>query len=159
MAFLAGVLPLAAAAWFGGWPWALIGLVVLVVLWRQRADLETVLTTYGISLLWLGLFYWSGDRRFFFPYCMHFAVQAAYLLQGKTSRPMLYGGGGIVALFTAVRLWQEATAFVLFVELLVAANILYLAARAQQRGSARTEFRAIAGVLASLLAYISLAVN
>lgn len=159
MTFLAGLFPLAAAAYFGGWPWALVGAAVLAVLWKLQADWESVLTTFGLSLLWLALFYWSGDRRFFFPYCMQLAVQLGCLLQGRTQRPMVFGGGGIVALFTAIRLWQGATAFVLFVELLVAAIILYLASRAVKRGNEGLVFRTVAGTVASLLAYISLAVN
>ncbi len=141
------------------WPWALVGLCMLLVLWKQRASASSIFATLAPSLLWMALFYWSQDRRFFFPYCMQFAVQLGYQLTGKTDRPMLYGGGGIVALFTAIRVWQGATAFVLFVELLVAAIILYLAARAEKRAASGLELRAVAGVIASLLAYISLAVN
>ena len=156
MAFLLIFTFLAVAFVFGGWPWALVAIVVAAILYRYDFSLQSVAGTYAISFLWIGLYSWTGDRRFFFPYSMQFAVQLACLLPGRQA---LYAATGITALFAAIRVYQDATPFVLFVELVVAAIIIYAALYAKRRATNGINFRVVAGTLASLLAFFSLVVN
>ena len=136
-------------------PWVLLTVTALLVLWRaQKLSGESMLAFLAPGILWFALFLWSGDRRFFFPFAMQFAVQSALV-----TRPFWMGGVGITLLFAGIRLWQGATAFVLFVELLVATIILLVAKYASKRMEPTPVDRCVAGTIGSLLAYAGIFVN
>lgn len=156
MPTLLGILFLSIAGFFGGWPWAVVGVAVLVIHWRHAFTLESVAATFALGLLWIGLYSWTGDRRFFFPYSMQFAVAMAFLLGGRSA---WLASAGITALFAAIRIYQGATPFVLFVEMLVAAIILGAAFYAKGKTAPTVTSRVVAGTLGGLLAFFGLIVN
>lgn len=139
-----------AAAFYGGWEWALLSVLVLIAVWRADLPLVAMLATMGVSYFWLGAFHWTGDRRLFFPYAMQFAVQMPELMRGRVRHPIVVGGGGTIAVFLLIRVIQSASASVLVVELVIAASILALAAMVRTR--------VLAGVIASTLAFAALAI-
>ena len=151
MAFLAGLAALVVSSYFGGWYWALIAGVVLGVQWRTEWSARAIAVTVSTSLLWLAIFFWTEDRRMFFPYTMHLAVMAGYLLEGRVRRAMVWGPAAVVAVFTAVRVTQGATLEVLAVELVVAAAAVPAAVWAGRWG------RMPAAMVGSLVALLGLA--
>lgn len=157
MAVLTGCIAVAASLLFGGWEWATLCSIVLVTLWRVEFGVVPVLAVVALSFVWLALYSWTGDRRLFFPYAMQFAVQMGYLLRGRVNSPAIVGGGGVVAVFTAIRIAQSATAGVLIVELVVAAVILALTLRTYGRNSRSASIRVVAGAIGSVLAFGGLA--
>ncbi len=157
LATLAGIVAVGIAGQFGGWEWALLCLIVLAALWRIESGLVPVIATVGCSFVWLALYYWTGDRRLFFPYSMQLAAQLACLLQGRVRLPAIVGGGSIVAVFTMIRIAQSATTGVLIVELAVAAAALAIALHAYRGSSRNTTARVVASALGSVLAFGGLA--
>lgn len=109
------------ASQFGGRRWALIALAGLLPLRILGASLPLLFNSLLLSGLWLGAQHFSGDIRLFFPFTLHFATQLGLMLPFSPLRSALYGSGGIVLLFSIIRLWQSASLIVLLVELLVAA--------------------------------------
>lgn len=159
MAGLIAGIALAATAGFGGWEWAVLCSIVVLTLWLTGFGAISVVASLGLSLCWLALYVGTGDRRLFFPYAMQLAVQMGCLLRGRVNHPSMVGGGGILALFLAIRVAQSATAGVLFVEFLVASVSLAIAlglyAPASRTATAQT--RITAGAIGSLLAFAGLA--
>lgn len=158
MASLTGLIALMVAAFYGGWEWVLLSFVVLVTLWHSECGVIPILATLGVGYFWLALFHWSGDRRIFFLYAMHLAVQMPYLLQGRVWHPAIVGGGGIIAVFMLIRITQSPTAGVLIVELITAATILALVLSVCSPSARGSGTRVIAGVLGSALAFVGLAI-
>ena len=143
-------------AW-GGWEWALLGLVVAAAQWGEQFEAGLVIATFAVNLLWLLLFQWTGDRRLFFCFAMQCAVQMMYLARGRTARPGLLGGGGLLALFLLIRIWQGASASVLAVELVVAVVILTGIRWPRVGSPGGWPERVVAGMLGSTLAFLGLA--
>lgn len=156
MAALTGGMAVAAAAVFGGWEWALLCSIVLLALWRADFQAASVLASVAVSMLWLALYVWTGDRRLFFPYSMQLAVQMSCLLRGRVERAAAAGGGGIIAVFLAIRIAQSATAGVLFVEFLVAVLAMAISLPVYARSSNSRKSRIFAGALGSALAFAGL---
>ena len=165
MAWLTAGMALAAAAFYGGWEWVLVCLLVLTVLWRTDFRAASVLASVAPGLCWLALYYWTTDRRLFFPYSMQYAVQMAGLTGGPPATRAfgsVIGGGSVMLVFVLIRVAQSATAGVLLVELLVASAVLAISATVQdQSGRAispsDTMARALVAALSSLAAYAGLA--
>mgnify|MGYP007070987550 CR=1 FL=1 len=110
------------------------------------------MTLLAIAAIWLALFCWTGDRRLLFPFTIACAAEAGLMLRARLRWPMLTGGVVVMAVFTAIRVFQRASFDVLLVELAVAAAILTFTAAIARR---TTPFVPVA--FASLLAYIGLA--
>ena len=116
MAWAIGAL-VAGAAWWCGWYWLLVLAPVLVQ--RLRGPEMAIRTLVALSLsilMWLGLFALTQDRRFFFPFVMLNAVVFGLKWRGGFAA----GAAMIVALFTMIRIEQDASFRVVSVELLVA---------------------------------------
>lgn len=150
------ILFLAATQSWGGWPWTAIGATAIAAL--AVVDLRPAsLAMVAPCLVWLALFWATGNRELYFPFTMHLASLVALRL-GRGERWQGVAGGGLVGgLFLAIRASQQATAKVLGVECVVAALILavVLAMLPVSRGRNAVEGGVV--VLASLLAYASLA--
>jgi len=152
---------LAITHFFGGPPWAVVGMVALLaqivaqILAGFRGDAVILVVP---SLLWLAFFHTTGNRELFFPYTMYLASGVA--LRGAERSPSLgiLGGGAVVTAFMVIRILQNATSRVLLVELMIAAAILSLplVVRSWSRTHAIVRDAVIAAV-SSLLAYASLA--
>jgi hypothetical protein len=150
MAYCAGAAALTAAAYFGGWYWALLTAIVLAMQWRVEWSAPAVALTISTSLLWLAMFAWTEDRRMFFPFAMHLAVMMGWLLKGRARRAMVWGPALVVGAFTAIRVAQAATAEVLAVELAVAVAAIAAAVWAGRWG------RLAAAMVGSLVAFAGL---
>lgn len=157
MTWLTAVIALAAVALVGGWPWALVSLMVLAVVWRTDFRAASVLATVVPGLCWLALYQWTGDHRLFFPYAIQYAVQMAYLSGGSAVRRTLLGGGSVVLVFVLIRIAQSATAGVLLVEVLVAAAVLALASGVHDSSGRDLRARVLSAAVSSVLAYAGLA--
>ena len=130
------------AWWLGGWPWALLWTLAFLLAARQEGGPATTLATAGPAFLWLALFYWTGDRRLFFPFAMHL---------GQASSAIL-----LAAAFFAIRIQQSATPHVLAVELLVAAVVVIAGHAVRRFGPPGQQTRSIAAAAASVLAVLGL---
>lgn len=114
---------LAVAHGYGGPPWTLVAVATFLLL----AFTDPLAMTLGLlapSLVWLAIFRITGDREFFFPYCMHLAVLVACRFSDRGRVWAVGGGAAVVACFLAIRAGQRATLAVLGVEVAVAAAIL-----------------------------------
>lgn len=134
-----------AAAHWGGWAWLPACLIALGAAWLRGGSgfvSANLVRTVGASLMWLGVYAITGDRRLYFPYTMQYAVQAGPL-----------GGVAAAAVFFAIRIWQGAATEVLIVEAVVAVAVLALAYAARKRISLP-----VSALLASLLAFASLGI-
>jgi hypothetical protein len=129
--------------WFGGWHWALFFAAAAV--WLRFEQTGVWLPTF----VWLLAFVWTGDRRLYFPFVIPLIV---LVWGGQSTR----AGWGLVALFTAIRLAQGASAKVLAVELAVTVAALgvplWLGRQATAPGA-----RWACAMLSSLLAFAGLA--
>ena len=155
------VLFLAIAHFYGGPPWAIVGMVAFIaqIVTQTFNGFRTdALALVVPSLLWLAFFRATGNRELFFPYTMYLAIGVAVRAAERSSWLGLGGGGLVVAVFMIIRVLQNATSRVLAVELAIAAAILAfaLAAHAWSRTQTTTRDAAIVAV-SSLLAYASLA--
>ncbi len=146
------ILAVCVTAAAGGLEWALVCSIAVAALWWRGFRFGTLVSVLAVSLLWLALYRFTADRRLFFPYTMQLAVQLGFLLRGRVAHPAIIGGGGLMAVFVLIRVVQAATAAVLFVEVLVCVAILLLSLRTRN-----ADFRTVASAVASLLAYVSLA--
>jgi hypothetical protein len=142
---------------FANWEWAVPALMVLPTLRQRNEGLRGVGWMLAPGLLWLGLFLLTGDRRLYFCYTMQYAVQLACLLRARGLGAALGGGSAVIVAFAAVRIWQAATAEVLFVELLVAAAVLGFGLSWYGVKAESAARRALVGLVASLLAFAGLA--
>ena len=140
-----------------GWEWAAPALITLFVLWRRGAGLLEICWALAPGAFWLALFVVTGDRRLYFCYTMLYAVQLARLF-GVRGRGQAIGVGSVViAAFLAIRIWQDATAAVLLVELLVAAGVLALGVVWRGGQAESPAQRAVLSLAASLAAFAGLA--
>lgn len=149
---IAGLAAVGVAAYWGGWEWAALCVLMLAVVWRADGE-HRVPAAAGGSLIWLALFCWSGDRRLFFPYAMQFAAQAAYLTRGRVAP------GAIIGAFLLIRVWQAATIGVLAFEFVTAVVIAAFVERIYALSGEGKWVRATAAAIGSTLAFASLAFN
>ena len=150
------ILLLAAAQAYGGWPWtAMAGTAIAILAVADFAPAPLAMVVPG--LVWLALFRITGNRELFFPFAIHMASLLALRLGRRGLWQGAVAGGGMVALFLAIRASQQATARVLGLELAVAGLILavVLATLPVSRGRTAVEGGVIG--LATLLALAGLA--
>lgn len=150
------ILFLAATQVWGGWPWTAIGAAAIAAL--AAIDLRPVaLALVAPSLVWLACFRLTGNRELFFPFTIHLASLVALRLGRGKPWLGVAGGGLIGGLFLAIRAAQQASAKVLGVECVVAVLILTLVLATLPVTRERSALGGGVVVLASLLAYASLA--
>jgi hypothetical protein len=150
------ILFLAATQAWGGWPWTAIGATAIGVL--AAVDLRpAALAMAAPSLVWLAFFQATGNRELFFPFTIHLASLVALRLGRDNLWRAMAGGGLIGGLFLAVRASQQASAKVLGVELVVATLILAVVLAMLPVSRERQAVEGGVVILASLLAYASLA--
>jgi len=152
---------LAIAHVFGGPAWASVGMVAYIaqILTQVFSGIrpESLLLVVP-SLIWLALFYATGNRELFFPYTMFLATGVAVRAAERTPWLGVLGGGAVVTAFMVIRVLQNATTRVLAVELVIAAAILACAVAARSMSERQAILRDAAIVaVSSLLAYASLA--
>jgi hypothetical protein len=123
-AYLAAVVLLGCAAFYGGWPWALMAAILVVALRAGEDDNVSMLQAAAGGLFWVALFHWTGDRRLFFPFSMQVAAYAACRCRVNGKWTAVAAGAVVTAVFAGIRLVQSASAHVLAVELIVAAAVL-----------------------------------
>ena len=141
MNYALGAALLAASYWLGGWYWCLLYAAVVLGRWPQ------IMPPLALPLLWVALFALTGDRRLFFPFALYQAAIFGAAWRGGFAA----GAALIIALFTLIRIEQEASFRVITVELIVA----IVAAFAGSLGTRR--FGTIAGAtVASLVALAGL---
>lgn len=147
---------LAAAHAYGGPPWAVVGAVAVVVqsLVGLRLDRLALLLP---AAAWLALFYATGNRELFFPYCLALAAFACLSMAGRGRWRAAGVGGLVVATFLGIRALQGAGGSVLAVESAVAAVILAGVVVAARVSHGRLAREAAIVAVASLLAYVGLA--
>jgi len=138
---VSGLAIAALCAYFGGWHFGVVAVVALALrllrdAWRSSA----------VSLLWLALYFASGDPRLFFPFSMQFALQCGW--------PR---GATVVAAFLAIRIAQGATLKVLLVEIGVAVAVMAICAGGYARSSRTPQTRLGWAAFGSFLAYLGLA--
>ncbi len=150
------VLAIGAGAFFGGWTFALISFPLLLTLVRSDYDWKPTAIAAAPGLLWLLAFIATGDRRFFFPYTLQYAIVLAALPDMRQLWERYAGCAIVIALFLLFRTLQDASLKVLTVELLVGAVVgaIVVAIHGQQSRSGLVRF-ALA-MLASLLAFAGL---
>ena len=120
----------------------------------RPAKVADLLALVAASLVWLTLFHLTGDRRLFFPYSIQFAAQ---VVCAAPMRPAAAKGGGLIAAFLSIRIWQGASAGVLALELIVAIGATSFVAIAYGPRSRGLGARVLGGVAGSVLAYGGLA--
>lgn len=114
---------LTVAHFWGGPPWVIMGVLgftTQIVAGMRLASLPLLVT----ALVWLAVFRITGDREYFFPYCMQLASQAIVSLAGRGSRVAGSAGAVVAAAFLAIRVVQGAGGRVLAVETAVAAGVI-----------------------------------
>jgi len=150
------ILSLAATQIWGGWPWTAINATAIGVL--AAVDLRpAALAMAAPSLVWLALFQATGNRELFFPFTIHLASLVALRLGRENLWGGMAGGGLIGGLFLAIRASQQASPKVLGVECVVAALILAVVLATLPLSREKNAAQGGVVVLASLLAYASLA--
>lgn len=147
------ILSVAIAFGFGGWEWATILTASLLSNRRFLTSPLAVIEITSISFLWLAAFLITGDRRLYFPFTIQLAVQALAL---PTFNPPSLSATAIVALFSAIRLIQQATLIVLTVELVVAAVAIAIPAYIYRNGKPTPLRRFATATLGSILAFAGL---
>jgi predicted GNAT family N-acyltransferase len=147
---------LAAAHLLGGPPWVAIG--VLTLAGQVAADFR-LKPLVGLlpAACWLAAHQLTGNRELFFPYAMALGAHLAgqFASRGRVSAAV--AGGLVTAAFLAIRVGQAATAKVLAVEAAVAAVILVATVAVLPVAIKRPWGRVIVVAVASLLAYLGLA--
>lgn len=123
-AYLAALVLLGFAAFYGGWPWALMAAIWVVALRTGEDRNVSMLQAAAGGLFWVALFHWTGDRRLFFPFSMQVAASAACRWRVNGTWTAAAAGAVVTAVFAGIRLLQSASAHVLGVELIVAAAVL-----------------------------------
>lgn len=152
----AEILLLAAAQSLGGWPWTVIAAAAIGGLCGAELRPGTLaLLLPGFA--WLVLFRVTGNRELFFPFTMHLAGVVVLVLGRRAPWLGTSAGGGIVALFLAIRASQQAGATVLGVEFAVAGTILAVVVAVLPLARGRISREAAVVGLSSLLAYAGLA--
>lgn len=147
---------LGAVQWLGGPPWVALG--VLACCGQILADFRAAaLLLLGPAVGWAAAHHVSGDRELFFPYAMFLAAHVAGQFAARGRAAAALGGGGIVAAFLAVRVLQRAGPRVLAVEFVVAAAILGAVVAVRAAAVTRPGAATLVAVLASLAAFLGLA--
>ena len=141
---------------YGGQAWAILCLLAILPLFLTDFRIAS-LSSVAPSLSWLALFYATGNRELFFPYCMYLATAIALLLSRRTLWLGGVGGGTLIVAFMTVRILQQATLRVLAVELAAAVVILAAAITTDAYSRKTAVSRAAIAALASVLAYAALA--
>jgi len=124
----------------------MMGAALLLV--RPQSARATVLFV-AVSLLWLGAFLYTGDRRLYFPFTLQLAMQLIALRGNRH-------GVGLVGLFSVIRLVQGASLIVLAVELVVTGVALGVPALLYRRSAVGEIQRLGYALLASVLAFAGL---
>ena len=138
MTYVLGAALLASSYWLGGWYWCLLYAAVVF----QRC-----VPALAVSFIWVALFAITGDRRLFFPFALYQATVFGQNWRGGFAA----GSSLIIALFTLIRIEQEASLKVIAVELIVAAIAAFAGWAATRR------FGPIVGAMAaSLVALVGL---
>ena len=147
---------LAAAHLLGGPPWVAIG--VLTLAGQVAADFR-LKPLVGLlpAACWLAAHQLTGNRELFFPYAMALAAHLAGQFAGRGRVAAAAAGGLVAATFLAIRVGQAATAKVLAVEAAVAVVILAATVSVLPVAMKRPWGRVIVAAVASLLAYLGLA--
>lgn len=146
---------LAAAHAWGGPPWTLLTMIAFLA--QIAVDFRVApLAMLAPGLAWLALHHVTGDRELFFPFAMTVAIHVALLASARGTARALLGGGGVVAVFLAIRGLQAASPRVLAVEAGIAVAILVAAVAAHAAARTRPAAAAIVA-LSSLAAYAALA--
>jgi hypothetical protein len=140
----------------GGPPWTIVAMLAFVSL-SWAGPRASTLALAAPALLWLAAFRATGDRELFFPYAMHLAAVVACRAGDRGTGWALAGGGAIAAAFLGVRVWQEATARVLAVEVAVAAVVLGGAVAAIAKLPRQLAFDVAIVAAATLTAFAGLA--
>jgi len=160
---------LAAAHFLGGPPWVALGVLALVGQVAADFRLRPLLGLLP-AVGWLVAHQVTGNRELFFPYAMALAAHLAGQFAGRfpgwfTARftgrgrgAAALAGGLTVAAFLVIRGLQAATPRVLAVETAVAAVILALTVAVLPAAARRPGGLVALTALASLLAYVGLAV-
>ena len=156
MAGLTVVTLVAIAGLVGGWEWALVFGFVLLVTHRIRPYTTALLGAAAPGLFWVVMFYWSGDRRLFFPCTMQYAVQLTCLLRERGVSRAVAAAGSVLTLFVGIRLTQMVTRPVLAVELVVATVVLVIVLGVSETGPIRISRRMLMGAIGSVLAFLGL---
>ncbi len=99
------------------------------------------------GLLWLGAFAATGDRRFFFPFTLYYAVVFGQVW----AYGFAAGAGLVIGLFTMIRIEQMASLRVIAVELLVAVVAVLVGAVCRRYGVMAAAGAASAVALAGLV--------
>lgn len=147
---------LAAAHWLGGPPWTALAAVAVVVQAVVRPHASRLLLLMP-AIIWLGLFRLTGDRQLFFPYAMALTAFVCLPLAARAVLPGWLAGGLMIGSFLFIRFLQQASVQVLAVELAVAVAILLLVLAATSRVRGRWPMEAAVVAVASLVAYVGLA--
>jgi predicted GNAT family N-acyltransferase len=147
---------LAAAHLLGGPPWVAIG--VLTLAGQVAADFR-LKPLVGLlpAACWLAAHQLTGNRELFFPYAMALGAHLAGQFASRGRVAAAAAGGLVTAAFLAIRVGQAATAKVLAVEAAVAAVILVATVAVLPVAIKRPWGRVIVAAVASLLAYLGLA--
>lgn len=155
--FVAGELALVAAVQLLGGP-AWVALAVLACCAQIIADFRLApLLLLGPAVGWAAWHHVSGNRELFFPYGMFLAAHAAGQFAARSRAAAGLAGGTIVAAFLVIRALQRATPGVLAVESVVATVILAAVVVVQPAAARRPAAALLVAALASLAAYLGLA--
>ena len=142
--------------YFGGWPWGAVCLASMVAQSVVDPRVGSTLVAIVPSLLWLALSLRLDNRELFFPFTMLLATYVALLFIDRGFLTSLLMGNLIVAGFTAIRLIQDVTMSVLFLELAVSTGILVIAILVTRTLPQNAIVRGFVAAWASLLAFAGL---
>lgn len=147
---------LAAAHVLGGPTWVALGVVACVA--QACAEFRAAaLVPLFPAIFWAAAHRVTGDRELFFPFAMFLSAHAAGQFAARGRPAAGLAGGAIVAAFLAIRTAQRATLGVLAVELAVAFVILAAVVAIGPAAARRPAAAVAVSVLASLAAYLGLA--
>ena len=144
MIYALGAAVVLASYWLGGWYWCLLYAVVAVAQWRIPPRMMAAVL---VPLVWVALFAVTGDRRLFFPFALYQAITFGLAWRGGFA----LGAAFIVALFTLIRIEQEASLRVIAVELIVAVVAVLVGGACRRYGVIAAASAASLVALAGLL--------
>lgn len=158
--FVAAAIAMASAMfYFGGWPWGVVCLLVIVAQVAIDARVGTILIAIIPSLLWLALSRQLDNRELFFPFTMLLATHVSLLFVNRGFLASLLMGNFVVAGFTVIRILQDVTTRVLLVELTVSTGVLVIAFGVTRTLPQSRFMRAVIAAWTSLLAFAGLAIE
>ena len=144
MIYALGAAAVLASYWLGGWYWCLVYAVVAAAQWRTPPRMVLAL---AVPMVWVALFAIKGDRRLFFPFALYQAIAFGLAWRGSFAA----GAAFIVALFTLIRIEQEASFRVIAVELMVAVVAVLVGGACRRYGPIMAAGAASLVALAGLL--------